>query len=232
MDNSEMIFEKIKNGLIVSCQSEGDDPFNSAEAVTLFARAAFQGGAKGIRSQGFEKTKMIVQNIDLPVIGLIKSNFEDGFVKITGSFEEVEKLMLTGCQIIAIDGTFRKRENLSGPDFISIVKKKYDVIVMADIATYEEGIACASSGADCISSTLSGYTPETMHYTKDQPDFLLVEKLCSKLHIPVIAEGKINRPEFAAGMIQRGAWAVVVGTAITRPRVITSWFVEEIKKVL
>ncbi|MDP2301959.1 MAG: N-acetylmannosamine-6-phosphate 2-epimerase [Ignavibacteria bacterium] len=224
------IFDKLKNGLIVSCQSEGDDPFNSVEGVTLFAKAAVIGGAVGIRSRELEKTKSIVSAVDVPVIGLTKSLFPDGFVRITGSFDEVENILQSGCHIIAVDGTFRLREGLSGPSFISEIKKRYDCLVMADIAEFSEGITCADNGADCISSTLSGYTPNTLMNKKDEPDYLLVERLAEKLNIPVIAEGKINSPEYAGQMIQRGAWAVVVGTAITRPCVTTKWFVDSIKK--
>jgi N-acylglucosamine-6-phosphate 2-epimerase len=224
------IFDKLKNGLIVSCQSEGEDPFNSVEGVTLFAKAAVMGGAVGIRSRELEKTKSIVSAVDVPVIGLTKALFPDGFVKITGSFDEVENILQSGCHIIAVDGTFRLREGLSGPSFISEIKKRYNCLVMADIAEYSEGISSAENGADCISTTLSGYTPNTIIDKQKTPDYLLVEKLVSKLTIPVIAEGKINSPEFAGKMIQAGAWAVVVGTAITRPRVITGWFVDSIKK--
>ena len=223
------IFNLIKRGLIVSCQAEGDDPFNSPEAVTLFAKAAVMGGAVGIRSEGIEKTKSILREVKVPVIGLLKSKFEDGYVRITGSFDDVEQLIKTGCQIIAVDGTFRKREGLRGPEFISEIKKRFDIIIMADISTYAEGVACVDYGADCISTTLSGYTPDTKYYPMDKPDFDIIEKLVKDVSIPIIAEGRINRPEQASGMIARGAWSVVVGTAVTRPRVITSWYVEAIK---
>ena len=226
------IFKSLKNGLIVSCQAEDDSPFNSPEAVVMFAKAAVQGGAAAIRSEGVEKTKMIMSQVHVPVIGLLKSKFEDGFVKITGSFEEVEKLFNIGCHIIAIDGTFRKREGLRGPEFISDVKSRFNTIVMADVSTYAEGIACADYGADCISTTLSGYTPDTKYYPMDKPDYDIVEKLVRDVKIPVIAEGRINRPEFASGMIARGAWCVVVGTAITRPKSITNWYIEAIKSGL
>lgn len=226
------IFEEIKGGLIVSCQAEGNDPFNSPEGVTLFAQAAEMGGAKGIRSEGIEKTKMILENVNLPVIGLIKSQFEDGSVKITGSFKDFENLLKIGCHIIAIDGTFRIREGLTGPEFINQLKKKFNAVICADISTFEEAIACAENGADCISTTLSGYTPQTKYLNNDKPDFELLQKLTNKLKVPVIAEGRYNRPEFAAQAIKLGAWCVVVGTAITRPRIVTSWFVEAIENAM
>ena len=219
------VFEKIKNGLIVSCQSEGSDPFNTPSGVTLFAKAAQMAGAAAIRSQGLAKIRMIKKHVPLPMIGLLKGKFPDGTVKITGSKHQVEQLLKLGCEIIAIDGTFRKRENLAGPDFIKKIKSEFPgVLIMADIATYEEGIACESSGADCISTTLSGYTPETTNLPKDIPDFLLLETLAKDCHIPVIAEGKIKSPEEAKKMMELGAFAVVVGTVITRPRVVMGWY--------
>lgn len=227
------LFDSLKKGLIVSCQAENDDPFNKPEYVTLFAKVAIMGGAVGIRTEGFEKTKMIKENVNVPVVGLIKSYFEDGFVRITGSFKDVELLLETKCDIIAIDGTFREREGLSGPDFIEKVKSKYkNIIVMADISTYSDALACIKAGADCISTTLSGYTPQTLQKAKDDlPDFALIEELNKVSIVPIFAEGRFNTPDLAAEAIKLGAWSVVVGTAITRPRVVTGWYVNKIKSV-
>ncbi|RPI65554.1 MAG: N-acetylmannosamine-6-phosphate 2-epimerase, partial [Ignavibacteriales bacterium] len=149
---------------------------------------------------------------------------------ITGSFKDVENLINIGCSIIAVDGTLRNRGGLTGPGFINEIKKRYNAVIMADVALYDEGMLCAEAGADCISSTLSGYTPDTKHYPLNKPDFMLVENLAKSLQIPIIAEGRINTPAYAAEMIRLGAWSVVVGTAITRPAVITSWFVDAINK--
>lgn len=226
------VFGRIKGGLIVSCQSEGDDPFNTPGGVSLFAKAAQMAGAAAIRSQGLSKIKRIMRDVPLPMIGLLKGKFPDGTVKITGSFRQVEQLRKLKCDIIAVDGTFRLREGLSGPDFISEIKRKYpDTAVMADIATYEEGIACHKAGADCLSTTLSGYTPETAHLPKDTPDFDLLKRLAADCDIPVIAEGKIKSPDEASEMMRLGAFAVVVGTVITRPRVVMGWYREAIEKV-
>lgn len=231
MKNSDDLIKSLKNTLIVSCQAECDSPFNSPEGVTMFARAAIMGGASAIRSEGLAKTKMILENVNVPVIGLIKSKFEDGSVRITGSMKDVEDLISIGVPIIAIDGTFRSRENLSGPEFISKVKKDFDCIVMADIAKEDEAIACAKAGADLISTTLNGYTPDTLSDKTKSPNFDLVESIVKKIQKPVIAEGRINTPQDARRMIELGAHSVVVGTAITRPQIITSWFVEAVQNV-
>ncbi len=225
------MFNRLKHGLVVSCQAEGGSPFNSPDGVALMAEAAVKGGAAGIRTEGKEKTAEIIRRINLPVVGLMKSEFEDGYVRITGSYNDFEALLNVNCNFIAVDGTFRKREGLTGPDFISDLKKRYGAIIMADISTVEDGLACAASGADCLSTTLSGYTPETIVNKSDQPDYVLLDTLSSKVDIPVFAEGRVNTPERAARMLELGAWSVVVGTAITRPVNVTKWFVEAMKSV-
>lgn len=227
--NNEII-SKLKHGLIVSCQAEDASPFNSPEGVTMFAKSAIAGGAVGIRSEGFEKTKMILKTVDVPVIGLIKSSFDDGSVKITGSFSDVDDLSFIGCPIIAVDGTFRKREGLTGPEFIHRIKSEFNAFIMADIAKEMEALECEQAGADLISTTLNGYTPETIKDKIHSPNFDLVKSLVKIIKKPVIAEGRINSPEAAKKIIELGAYAVVVGTAITRPHIITSWFVDAIKR--
>jgi N-acylglucosamine-6-phosphate 2-epimerase len=227
--NKEII-SKLKHGLIVSCQAEGDSPFNIPEGVTMFAKSAIAGGAVGIRSEGIEKTKMILKTVDIPVIGLIKSQFDDGSIRITGSFSDVDDLSFIDCPIIAVDGTFRKREGLTGPEFIRRIKSEFDSLIMADISKEDEAVECELAGADLISTTLNGYTPETMQDKIHSPNFELVKSLVNKLKKPLIAEGRIISPDAAKKMIELGAYAVVVGTAITRPQIITSWFVDAIKR--
>lgn len=225
------LLRQLKGGIIVSCQSEGDDPFNAdPEYMALFAKAAEMGGAIGIRTQGIEKLKAIKRVTELPVIGLLKSQFPDGTVRITGSFEEVEQLIEAGSDIIAIDGTFRERQGLTGPAFIKETKKRFGCLVLADIATYDEAKACEEAGADCISTTLNGYTPDTLQF-HNGPNYDVLKACVDGLTVPVFAEGRYNTPVEAGKAIKLGAYAVISGTAITRPRVITQWFVREIKKV-
>lgn len=197
----------------------------------MFAKATVAGGAVGIRSEGIEKIKMILKSVEVPVIGLIKSKFENGSVRITGSFSDVDDLSAIGCPIIAIDGTFRKRDGLNGPEFIHRIKSEFDALIMADIAKDDEAIECEKAGADFISTTLNGYTPETETDKIISPNFELVKALTKKNKKPIIAEGRINSPEAAKKMIELGAYAVVVGTAITRPHIITSWYVDAIRRV-
>ena len=226
------LIEKLKNGMIVSCQAEGEDPFNAdPEYMALFARAAEMGGAIGIRTQGIAKLEAIKRATNLPVIGLLKSQFSDGTVRITGSFAEVEQLIASKADIVAIDGTFRERERMAGPEFIKAVKERYGCLVLADIATFEEAKACEEAGADCVSTTLNGYTPDTLQF-HDGPNYDVLKECVDGLTIPVFAEGRYNTPSEAGKAMELGAYAVISGTAITRPRVITQWFVEEIKKFI
>ena len=225
------IMTDIKNGLIVSCQATGDDPFNSPEKLALFAQAAVLGGAVAIRSEGKSKTLTIVQAVEVPVIGLVKNKYPDGSVCITRTFTDVEKILSAGAHMVAIDGTFREFNGYSGPDFIRKIRSRYLCPVMADIATVEEGLACVEAGATCLSTTLSGYTPQTKKKSLKTPDFKLISDLAAKTDIPVIAEGRFRTPDDAAKALRSGAWAVVVGTAITRPALITSWYVEKLKEI-
>jgi len=222
-------FDLIKDGLIVSCQAEENDPFNSPEGVALFARAVEMGGAHAIRSCGLEKTAKIIQDVDIPVIGITKSEFDDGWVKITRSLEDVEKLFEIGCAMVAIDGTLRFWDGLSGPEFIAKMKQKTHKLIMADISTLEDALACQQAGADCLSTTLNGYTPETDEFNNGKPNFKFIKELADVVKIPVIAEGRISSPEDAKKAIEAGAHAVVVGTAITRPRVVTSNYIKMMK---
>ena len=229
MNKIDSKIELLRNAMIVSCQSEGDDPFNREPMyMGLFAKAAEMGGARGIRSEGIEKIKAIKAATQLPVIGLLKSKYTDGTVCITGSFNEVERLIAAGCDIVAIDGTFRERDGYIGPEFIREVKKRYGCLVLADIATCAEAKACELAGADAVSTTLNGYTPGTLS-DENIPNFKVLDEVVKSLLIPVFAEGRYNTPADAKRAMEIGAYGVIVGSAITRPRVITSWFVNAIE---
>ncbi len=222
--NSNLL--KIKNKLIVSCQAEGDSPFNSTEGVTMFAIAAMQGGAEGIRSEGIEKTKSIINKTNYPVIGLVKGKFDDGTVCITRDPDDIEKLHKIGTHIISIDGTNRIYKGYSGPELIVYTKLKYpDICIMADISTADEATACIDAGADIVSTTLRGYTPTSIEQAEKDVDITFIDYLCKKYpEFPIAAEGKINTPEQAAKIAKLNVWCIIVGSAITRPHLITQTF--------
>ncbi len=219
-------------GLIVSCQAEGDDPFNSPEYVASFARAAEMGGAVAIRAEGLENIKAVKRRVNLPVLGIIKGKYDDDWTLITPDFSDVENLIKIGCEVIAMDVTNRIRPNgLDGFEFLKEAKRRYKVPIMADISTFNEGIKAAELAADMIATTLSGYTPDSSDKDDMHPDYELISDLSSSLDVPVIAEGKIWSPTDAIKAIEVGAYAVVVGTAITRPRLITRMYSDALKSL-
>ncbi|RDY28954.1 N-acetylmannosamine-6-phosphate 2-epimerase [Romboutsia weinsteinii] len=216
----------IKDKLIVSCQALEDEPLHSPFIMGRMANAAKEGGAVGIRAQGVEDIIEIKKVTSLPVIGIIKRNYEDSEIYITPTKKEVDELITSGCEMIALDATNRKRPNgESLKDIISYIKSK-NVLVMADISNYEEAILAKEYGADCVSTTLAGYTP----YTEclEGPDLELMKRLVKELGIPVIAEGKINTPEDLRKSFDTGVHSAVVGSAITRPQLITAKFANAI----
>jgi N-acylglucosamine-6-phosphate 2-epimerase len=222
----------MRNGLIVACTAVGSEPCNSIEVQTLFAQAAVQGGAKGIRAEGAALVKAVRDSVSVPVIGWAASRHEDGTLKVTGTFAEITALLTAGSDLIAVDGTFRRRDGLTGPQFIERVKKEFDCPIIADVSTYAEGIACADYGTDAISTYLSGFTTETSYYPEERPDFNIIQTLVRELSIPVIADGKINIPKFAKDLLLDGAWAVVIETVITKPATVAGWFTTALQKAV
>lgn len=219
----------LKHGLIVSCQADGNDPFNQPELIAKFAKAAQMGGAVAIRAQGVENITEIKKTVDLPVIGIIEGQFANGWICVTPDFSDIEKLITAGADIIALDVTTRKRHNgLDGVEFFDEVKERYQIPLMADIATFEEGIRAAELGADLVATTLAGHTEYTERFLTEHPDFELIEQLSRAVRVPVVAEGRIWSPEDAQECLHRGAYCVVVGSAITRPAVMTKRFVNAV----
>ena len=221
------LIQHCKNGLIVSCQNEGDDPFNHPEQIAKFALAAEMGGACAIRTEGVENVRVVRSHVKLPLIGIIDGQFSDGWICITPDFKDVELLMDAGADIIALDVTPRKRPNgMDGIEFFDEVRNSFDIPLIADISTFEEGIRAAEMGADAIATTLSGYTEYTHKILNDEPDFELIEELARAVKIPVMAQGRIWTPEHAKKALMCGAFSVVAGSAITRPRIITKRFAD------
>lgn len=220
---------KIKGGLVVSCQALEEEPLHSSFIMGRMAYAASLGGAVGIRANSVSDIKVMKATIDLPIIGIVKRDFDDSSVRITPTIEEVESLIEIGVDMIATDATLRKRPNgVSLEDFFVPLREKYpNQLFMADCATFEECENAKRLGFDVISTTLRGYTDDTKGFSI--PDFDLLKKLVKELEMPVIAEGGIWSPEQLKQAMDCGVWSAVVGTAITRPMDITKRYVDAIK---
>lgn len=226
------MINKIKSGLIVSCQAlEGEPLYIENDSIMpLMARAAKKAGACAIRTNGVRDVIAIKKETQLPVIGIIKKSYEGYEQYITVTMDEIDKLVEAGADIIALDCTLRERKDgKTVAEHIKSIKEKYpDILLMADISNLEEGINAWKSGVDLVGTTLSGYTDYTPKL--DGPDYELVKSLVEAIDIPVIAEGRVHYPNQAVEMLKLGATAVVVGGAITRPLEITSRFMDAINK--
>jgi len=222
------VLERIKGKLIVSCQALPHEPLHGSHIMRKMALAAKEGGAAAIRANGIEDIIAIKEETNLPVIGLVKMHYPNSDVYITPTIDEVNELIKSGCEIIAMDATNRNHPNGSSlKDKVDLVHQA-GLLAMADISTEEEAIKAEKLGFDMVSTTLSGYTP----YSKKQeaPDIELVKTLVNKLSIPVIAEGRITTIEDFKAVKATNPYAIVVGTAITRPQIITKWFADAYKK--
>lgn len=230
----EKLFEIMKGTVIVSCQATPGEPLylKDDSIMYLMARAAKQAGAKVIRTSSARDIVAIKEETGLPVIGLIKREYPGFQGRITMTMREVDECMEAMADIVSIDCTDCVRgDGLTSAEFLKQVKEKYpNIIIMADCATYEEAVNAFKAGADLVGTTMSGYTPQTADKT-GEPDFELVERLARALPCPVIAEGRVHTPEQARKMLELGAWAVVVGGAITRPLEIAQRFMKGIEGI-
>ncbi|WP_243343957.1 N-acetylmannosamine-6-phosphate 2-epimerase [Anaerococcus sp. AGMB09787] len=227
-----MSIEDVKGGLIVSCQALADEPLHSSFIMGRMALAAKMAGAVGIRANTVEDIEEIKKNVDLPIIGIIKQEYEDSNVYISPTMDEIDKLVETNVEIIATDATDRPRPNGESLDeFYKKIREKYpDIVLMADCSTVEEALHADKLGFDFIGTTMVGYTEESKGLKIDEDDFKILREIVEKADHPVIAEGNIDVPEKARRVLELGAYTVVVGGAITRPQNIAKKFVDEINR--
>jgi len=211
----------VRGRLIVSCQALEGEPLHGADMMAKMARAAELGGAVAIRANSPDDIRAIKRAVKLPVIGLYKQG--DSGLYITPTFAAAAQLAAAGADVIALDCTARPRPDGSTRDeLLARIQRELDLPIFADVATVEEARAAARAGAAMVAPTLAGYTAYSP--PADGPAFALLADMTRDLALPVIAEGRIESPQQARQALQMGAWAVVVGSAITRPRSITARF--------
>jgi len=222
------IIKRLKNKVVVSVQAMPAEPLYKEDCMIAMMKSVVKGGAGALRVAGERDVKNAKALFDIPIIGLTKPevippNWQE-IVYITPTIKDVTTLVKAGADIIAFDGTSRPREGCSLEDVIKYVKINRR-IAMADISTLEEGINCESLGVDMLSTTLSGYTIQSP-LRNDEPDFELLEQLVKNTKLPVVLEGRIWEPEEVNRAFELGAHCVVIGSAITRPQLITKRFVQ------
>ena len=233
--------ETVHKKLIVSCQALPEEPLHSpiikeeplhsSFIMGRMALAAKEGGAAGIRANTKEDIAEIRKNVDLPIIGIVKRDYPDCKVYITPTMKEIDELMEVKPEIIAIDATKNLRPNgVTLDEFYAQIREKYpDQPLMADCSTYEEAIHADELGFDFIGTTLVGYTDQSKDMKIEQNDFELIKEIVKNVKHNVIAEGNINTPEKVKRVMQLGVFSIVVGSAITRPQLITKTFVDALK---
>ena len=220
--------ESLKGKLIVSCQALPHEPLHSSFIMGRMALAAKEGGAYGIRANTKEDIAEIQARVDLPVIGIVKRDYEDSKVYITPTMREINELMEVKPDIIALDATHSLRPGGRTLDeFYREIRKSYpEQLLMADCSTVEEALHADQLGFDFIGTTLVGYTDQSKSLKIESNDFEIIRQIVAKVKHRVIAEGNINTPEKAKRVIELGAFSVVVGSIITRPQLITKSFAE------
>ncbi|WP_243791875.1 N-acetylmannosamine-6-phosphate 2-epimerase [Saccharopolyspora gloriosae] len=218
------VLDRLRGRLVVSCQAYPGEPLRDPESMRRMALAALHGGAAGIRAQGLDDLRLIRESAGVPLIGLWKDGAEG--VYITPTAGHAVAVAGTGADIVAFDATGRERpDGKPISDTIAAIHQA-GRLAMADVSTLDEGVRAVELGVDVVGTTLSGYTGSAPKPAG--PDLDLVEGLVGAVTVPVIAEGRIHTPQQAAAAMSRGAHAVVVGTAITHPTTITSWFADAI----
>lgn len=220
--------ERLKGKLIVSCQAQPQEPLYSSFVMGRMAIAAKEGGALGIRANTKEDIKEIQAQVDLPIIGIVKRNYDDSEVYITPTMKEIDELMEVKPEIIALDATGALRPGgITLEEFFYQIKEKYpEQLLMADCSTVGEALYADELGFDFIGTTLVGYTEQSKNSRIEDNDFEILREIVAKAKHRVIAEGNINTPEKAKRVIELGAFSVVVGSIITRPQLITRTFAE------
>jgi len=214
MPDLSTTLQLLKGKLVVSCQAPVDSPLFEPSIIAAIAEAAINRGAAGVRIDSPAHIQAVRQRVQTPIIGLWKQTVPGVEIYITPQFHHAAAIAAVGADMIAIDATLRPRPAAETVGtLIEQIHGQLGKPVMADVDTLEAAMAAAAAGADCVATTLYGYTPTTQGCSP--PGLALLTQLVEKLQIPVISEGGIASPAIAREALKRGAYAVVVGTDIT-----------------
>ena len=218
------VIESIRGGLIVSVQAYPGEPLRNPETMAQMSRACELGGAAAIRCQGLSDISAIKGRVDIPVIGLWKEGHEG--VYLTPTLRHALAVVNAGADVVALDATDRPRpDGRTFAQTVSELRAQAETLVMADCMTIDDIRNAVACGCDLVSTTLSHNKPAIQTTLEEGPDIALLQQATSEFpDLPIICEGHVHTPADAKAAIDAGAWAVVVGTAITHPTSLTSWF--------
>lgn len=218
------LIKQLKGSVMVSCQAREGEPFNAPHFIAEFARSAELAGAKALRINGGENIRTVKRLVHLPIIGIRKRVVEGYSVFITPELQDVQEVIDAGAEMVALDGTNRPRPGRHDLKQLIDYCHARGVFVLADIATEADAQYAYEQGADMLATTLAGYTEDSKD--RDLPDFELLQAI-SALPIPVLLEGGIVEPDHVTQAFEHGAFAVIVGKAITMPHFIAKRFIEK-----
>lgn len=224
MTHAQQLIAGLRNRLIVSCQAPVESPLHDPYVIARLALAAERQGAGGVRIDSPEHITATRALVAIPVIGLHKQIHDGSAVYITPTCGAAAGVIAAGADIVAVDATDRHRphgEKLA--DIIGVIRA-HGRLVLADVATEPQGLEAADLGVDIIATTLSGYTEDSVRHPG--PDLTLVERLATATRLPVIAEGRIRSANDVRQAFRAGAYAVVVGGAITGIDTLVRHFVD------
>ncbi|GAA4205037.1 N-acetylmannosamine-6-phosphate 2-epimerase [Actinocatenispora rupis] len=219
MDTAATV-KALDGGLIVSCQAPPGHPLRDTAHLAAVAECARDGGATGLRLDADDVAEVRRRTV-LPIIGIRKHVRVGRRPLITPTYEDCVLLAAAGSDIVAVEATAESPGVDAFADRVARVHTELGVPVMADVATRDEGLAAWDAGADLVGTTLSGYTAGSAG--ADGPDLDLVERLAAD-GVRVVLEGRVSEPAQVRAALDRGAYAVVVGKAITDPLATTVRF--------
>jgi N-acylglucosamine-6-phosphate 2-epimerase len=212
--------EAMRGGLVVSVQAPPGSPLATPETISAIARAAELGGAVGIRAEGSADIRAIKKAVSVPVIGLIKRDVAGSPVRITPDVDDARAVAGAGADVVAVDATLRPRPGgMATHEFVAALAAELDAPLLGDVDSLEAAVAARAAGVDAVATTLSGYTGEGP--APERPDLELVALLAGELDCPVLAEGRYATPDDVRAALDAGAFAVVVGAAISDPTALT-----------